>query len=149
MTLTREEILNQTPGHELDALIAEHIFRWRRIKGPKFDYYGPCESNDVLVPPTITSQEEAFRYMPPKGVIPFTYFVNRGWSKDISAVWNILKYMKKYTFDLFWSDKRDENEQWVCIFSPDDPESQKHYKVYSGSAPEAICKAALLAVLNL
>ncbi|AHV96139.1 BC1872 family protein [Paenibacillus sabinae] len=147
MTLTREEILNRTPGPELDALIAEHIFRWRRIKGPSFDYDGPCDSNDVLVPPTITSQEEAFRYMPPKGAIPFTYFVNRGWSKDISAAWEVVDKMRN---NKIYLDVRVWPVDYQVL--PHQDENNKlvdRWIVKKQSLPESICKAALLAVLNL
>ncbi|MDP9676242.1 hypothetical protein J2W97_002237 [Paenibacillus jamilae] len=145
MSLTREQVLAMESGVDLDAMVAEFVFGWTRITGPTQDYHGPVEHGDVLIPPN-TSADEALRMMPPKGSIPFTYFVNRHWSKSISGAWTVLGNMKKYTFDLFWSDSRDESEQWVCIFTSND---QKHYKVYGGSAPEAICKAALLAVLNL
>lgn len=40
-------------GREMDALIAEKVFGWRKVKGPKTDYNGPCESFDVLIPPSI------------------------------------------------------------------------------------------------
>jgi hypothetical protein len=148
MTLTSEEMLAKGPGKELDALIAEHIFGWRRIKGPKFDYDGPCESNDVLVPPTITSAEEAFRYMPPKGVIPFTYFVNRGWSKDISAAWEVVTHLMNDHKDvLVQGVSFEKNRLFDCAIY--EYEDELVVTSMQSSAPEAICKAALLAVLNL
>ncbi|SYX87669.1 hypothetical protein [Paenibacillus alvei] len=38
--MTREQILSMTPGRELDAIVCELIYGWRRIKGPKTDYEG-------------------------------------------------------------------------------------------------------------
>lgn len=148
MTLTREEILAKEPGEELDALIAEHIFGWRSIKGPKFDYDGLCESNDVIVPPTITSAEEAFRYMQPKGEIPFAYFVNRGWSTDISSAWEVVENIISRNMDVkIYCESMKMNKLFDCVIHEGDVD--KVVVSMQSTAPEAICKAALLAVLNL
>ncbi|WP_145413775.1 BC1872 family protein [Paenibacillus xylanexedens] len=145
--LTREQVTNAEPGTDLNVMVAEHVFGWKRIEGPEHDYDGPVEHREVLIPPNM-SKAHAYAMMPPRGRVELSYFVNRHWSKDIAAAWGVLNIMKQYTFDLFWSEARQESEQWVCIFTPN-IDASKYYKVYAGSAPEAICKAALLAVLDI
>lgn len=142
LTITREHIENLKPGLELDALIAEHVFRWRRIKGPSFDYDGPCESNDALIPPTMKNNE-AFGCMPPRGAIPLTYFVNRGWSTDRSRAWEVLDNFKQYNLmrAAGW-EKEYECRIWVGI-------TGDQWSVQAKTAAESICKAALLAALKL
>lgn len=140
MQIRREDILAMEPGTELDALIAEHIFGWWRLKSPSFDYDGPCESNDVLVPPTLLSKEEAFRCMPPKGVVPFTYFVNRNWSTRISAAWEVEEKIKTLRLHVEYSQALRQvvmsTGEYVGLFD------------YIHATPEQRCKAALLAVLE-
>lgn len=85
MTYTREQIMSMSAGLELDAIVCELIYGWRRIKGPKTDYEGSCEYGDVLIPPTILNEDEAYRMMKPRGEIPFDYFVNRRYSSIMTA----------------------------------------------------------------
>lgn len=153
--MKREEILAMQPGRELDALIAELLFGWRRITGPKTDYDGPCEYGDVLIPPTVT-EEEAFRMMPPKGAIPFYYFVNRNWSTAISAAMEVAHAVKEKAkahveIELFYDSRIDGR---VTIYDMDDKEDimipfgEKQKAGFPRTLPEAICKAALLAVMD-
>jgi hypothetical protein len=136
--ITRDQVLGMAAGRELDSLVAEKVFGWRRIKGPKFDYDGPVESNDVLIPPTIIDEDEAFRMMPPKGAIPFFYFVHRGYSTDIAAAWEVveksLKDIKRVTL------YKMPGGTWCCKVSD--------ISCYDESAPVAICKAALLTTIQ-
>ncbi|MEC0241996.1 hypothetical protein P4H66_19520 [Paenibacillus dokdonensis] len=146
--MTREEIMALEPGRELDAMIAEALFGWRKIKGPQYDYDGPCESNDVLLPPTITSEEEAFRFMPPRGVIPYTYFLNHKWSTDISAAWEVVEKMCHES--LAFSFRLDYHYvlHFARFIHNDSSYELEDGEYKSRSAPEAICKAALLAVMD-
>ncbi|MEW8987785.1 MAG: hypothetical protein AB2401_12450, partial [Bacillus sp. (in: firmicutes)] len=97
----------------------------------------------VLVPPTIISEDEAYRMMPPKGAIPIYYFVNRKWSTDISAAWEVVKKLKE---DNWCIALNSDYEIWSALFYWD-PHKQA-YECEADEAPEAICKAALLAVLE-
>ena len=70
--------------------------------------------------------------------------MNHGWtvpaplSTDISAAWCFVeKLISRYVFDLYFDDV---GECWVCKLF----DGQVEYKGY-GTAPEAICRAALLA----
>jgi hypothetical protein len=141
--LTREQVLNAEPGIELDILVAEHVFGWRRISGPEYDYDGPVEHGEVLIPPNM-SEAHAYAMMPPRGIVELSYFVNRHWSKDISAAWDVINGMHQKSW---WVVLSREDELWHAMFFWDP--HQTAIEVDSELAPEAICKAALLAVLDL
>lgn len=149
--MSREEIIakwDELTPRERDAWIAEVVFGWRRIKGPKTDYDGLCEYGDVLIPPEITSEEEAFRLMPPKASIPFTYFVNRKWSTDIPAAWTVLDEIPG-EFYLY----RADDGRFVASFGYTDEEcpecGEDAFEVVAQGkadiAPEAIGLAAIIA----
>ncbi|SYX85918.1 BC1872 family protein [Paenibacillus alvei] len=143
--MTREQILSMTPGRELDAIVCELIYGWRRIKGPKTDYEGPCEYGDVLIPPTILSEDEAYRMMKPKGAIPFGYFVNRRYSEDISAAWELVEKLSRGRVDnSFVLDFHFERYYATFGEVPIRPCRAVMYK----TAPEAITKAAILAMME-
>lgn len=135
--MTKEEILNMKPGRELDILIAEKVFGWKRIEGPHYDYNGPCEYGDVLIPPEM-SEDEAFAMMPPKGKVPLWYFVTEKYSTDISAAWEIIE-----KFPRFEIEKNSEGI-WCVLMD----EKWNRFVGYGETAPEAICKAALLAKMK-
>ncbi len=134
--MTRVEILALKSGRELDVLVAEYVFGWCKVPGPKTDYDGPCESYDVLVPPTI---DDPFPLFPPKGVIMPWWFCDN-WSTNISAAWEAVDTMRKngYTVNLMgrlYGYSVSIGVDWV------------EYRVLA-DAPGAICKAALLAKLG-
>ena len=64
-------------------------------------------------------------------------------STDISAAWQVVgRLVKRYVFDLYFDDVGD---CWVCKLF----DGQQEYKGYGQAAPEAICKAALIAKRRL
>lgn len=91
--LTREQVLNAEPGTDLNVMVAEHVFGWRRILGSDNDYDGPVEYGEVLIPPNM-SEAHAYAMMPPKGSISLSYFINRNWSQDISAAFEVQEKIK-------------------------------------------------------
>lgn len=118
----------------MDAAIAEHVFGWRKVHGPKSDFDGPCESFDVLVPSDI---DNPFPLYPPRGTIKPWYFCKK-WSTDISAAWEVLEHIRS---------------KGICF---DIVTFEDFYEVFRGeerlasvpSITEAICKAAILAVME-
>ena len=65
------------------------------------------------------------------------------YSTDISAAWQVVeKLIKRYVFDLYFDDVGD---CWVCKLF----DGHQEYKGYGWAAPEAICKAALIAERRL
>lgn len=137
--MTRDEILKMKPGSELDILVAEKVLGWHRIEGPHYDYNGPCEYGDVLIPPTL-STEQAYSLMPPIGKVPLGYFVTQKYSTKISAAWEIIEKLLAQDFipviqcygNLVTIYKETVNGiKTICM-------------VCGSTVPEAICKAALL-----
>lgn len=149
--MTKDKILAMKPGREFDALVGEHVFGWRKVPGPTTDYDGPCESFDVLVPPDI---DDPFPLYPPRGVIKPWWFCHK-WSTNISLVWEVVEETKmpflicrsyenefgvgEVGWTITWCKKAGCNLSDRCVHGND---------FWALSAPEAICKAALLAKLE-
>ncbi len=118
--MTRDEILNMQAGHELNKLIAEFVFGMKLEKNHGFagGYY--WVGNGVL-----------FGDVPAHGMPDY--------STDIEAAWTVVEKMTDgetpNDFEL-----RTSIRGWRCDF----------YKGYASAetAPLAICKAALLAVMK-
>ncbi|OMD34799.1 BC1872 family protein [Paenibacillus odorifer] len=132
MTLTREEIQGMKPGREMDALIAEKVLGWTDIRrvNPAVIHSFSADGNHA----NFGFSPVLYKH------VPFPLY-----STDISAAWEVveklriavtpqsigapeeLSYMAEY-----------ENAPYVEL-----------KRVFAKTAPEAICKCALLAVLNL
>ena len=128
-------------GREMDALIAEHIFKWRKMRGPKTDYDGPCESFDVLIPPDI---EDPFPLYSFRGSIKPWYFCSK-WSTQLAAAWEVVETLGElgYTCVIEWkgSDRFYAGTAEVNIV-------KNLYTVGLGvgTFPEALSRAALMAM---
>jgi len=134
--MTREEILAMKPGRELDALVGEYVFGFKRVKTPP-DYYGKNGGTDVLVPRNLP---EFYNY-PPIGEIQLWYMC-RHWSTDISAAWEVVEKMREKGSHFFVRDTGN-NEVLVQF-------SYLYGRGYiAKTAPEAICKSSLLAVMEV
>ena len=122
MKLTREEILSLLPGRELDALIAKHVMGLDMVEDqlPQLPRY------------YLTDYEKTIHRDVPL------------YSSDISAAWEVVTHLKsKYWYFML----SDENEGWEASFYWDP--HRPAYEALSAEAPQAICKAALLASLKL
>ncbi|MDT0123904.1 hypothetical protein Q9R46_14680 [Paenibacillus sp. RRE4] len=133
--LTREQVENAEPGIDLNVMVAEHIFGWRRIAGPTHDYDGAVEHGEVLIPPNM-SEAHAYAMMPPRGSVPIGYFVNRNWSTDMNDAWEVFASSGHRS-----AIETNHSGGYICNIKGAD--------IYELNAPEAICKAALLAVLDI
>ncbi|WP_091016040.1 BC1872 family protein [Paenibacillus amylolyticus] len=140
--LTREQVINAEPGTDLNVMVAEHVFNWRRILGPDNDYDGPVEYGEVLIPPNM-SEAHAYAMMPPRGRIPLYIFVNREWSSDMTAAWEVVEKLKVSQVTRNESGFSHSDLKYRVIIG------KNQHVAYGDTAPEAICKAALLAVLDL
>lgn len=103
-------------GREIDALIAEKVMGWRYKEGPKFDYSGPCEWNMILLPPTISDDEYIHWNFPPKGVISKTFFLDKHYSADIAAAWEVVKELKKQRWSFRYSNNAYADTQHAAAF---------------------------------
>ena len=130
--MTKEEILAMQPGRELNALVAGTVLGLKqevRLRG---------ETNTVTVYTSLVdgmhSRDEALRYGEPLA-----------YSTDIAAAWRVVEAMRpEYGF---WADGDDgySVEFQHGMFGMAD---YRHGRASAPAAPEAICKAALLAKLE-
>lgn len=130
--MTKAEILALQPGRELDALVAEKVMGWPPIgEGEPYrlhQHRGGVIANGI--PQRFNS-----------GVIPLTWQP----STDIAAAWQVVEAMRpEYGF---WIDGDDG---YIVEFQHGMPgmTDYRHGRAFAPTAPEAICKAALLAKLE-
>lgn len=130
--MTKAEILALQPGREFDALVAEKVMglkREVRLRG---------EANTVTAYKSLVdglhTRDEVLRYGSP---LPY--------STDIAAAWQVVEAMRpEYGF---WIDGDDG---YIVEFQHGMPgmTDYRHGRAFAPTAPEAICKAALLAKLE-
>lgn len=171
-----EAEIDALEGRELDAAVAEYVMGWRKRRGPAYDYDGPTEAHDILVPPNITnSQFDDGFIWPPRGVIPAWVFC-KPWSTDLEAAFNVAQYMAERLFR-YADDHPDYLDdtglnaltlaqcssiagpcKWFAAFQVFDegladiePEmvTKMRAAAMASTAPLAICRAALKAVLSV
>lgn len=106
------------PGRELDALIAEHVMGLERI--------------------TSLYLEIGWR---PKGV-PVGVHQLKPYSTDIAAAWEVVEKMGVLT----WHIWKTLDDRFYAQFGKDQDEFHLKHTAEAGSAPHAICLAALKAV---
>ncbi|MNI36911.1 hypothetical protein D3C73_909790 [compost metagenome] len=117
--MTREEILAMEPGRELDVLVEKYVFG-NQISWMQDEYSDP---------------------VPVAGV--HGYIIDH-YSTDISAAWEVVEKLQE---SHLYTDIRtcaDFYEVWITIHR----EGNQTETFASPKLPEAICKAALLAVLE-
>jgi len=133
--MTTNEILTKKPGRELNVLVAEHIFEWRKVPGPGTDYDGPCETFDVFVPPTI---DDPFPLYPPRGAIKPWYFC-RNWSTDISEAMEVRERIHRTIGGTEIISVCGDLPELCKIWN-----GNNYIEAKGHTIPEAICKAALI-----
>ena len=119
MKTPKEEILAMKAGRGLNIRVAEDVMK---RKFAQDEIFGDMESLDNGV----------YGYLQP-------------YSEDISAAWQVIEKLKGYhpriEFDPY-------SQNWEATFSA--READFSYPIVSATtAPEAICKAALLALLEV
>ncbi|AIQ68699.1 BC1872 family protein [Paenibacillus graminis] len=146
MTLTREEILLLPPGRKLDRWIQEHIFKWIPWAEQRGDYATVVYQKPGEREPYMRTQrwEEAKKR---HTIIPYSeidfllhaVYGDEDWSAEISAAWRIVERLKTTMDVSVYTDGNGKYASECGRWTVDD----------CNTAPEAICKSALLAVLNL
>jgi len=127
--MNREEILAMPAGRDLDALIAENVMGWKD-RGIGYSFEDNINGYECVL------------YID-KDKLPH-------YSTDIAAAWQVIEWLEKNTTEKYnspslfsvphgWSmvlyEKRDNHAPaWLDAFAP--------------TAPLAICRAALLAVME-
>lgn len=145
--LTKEDILGMEAGRELDCLVALKVMNyipashnWWLPKGGKFN----CsieEASEWLSEKECGIEWSGKKYQG----IPI-YMFNP--SSNIETAWKVVKRLNlKYTFSV---SKGYSDEGWSCLFfwSDGSGDNSEYHIAYGQTAPLAICRAALLAVLE-
>jgi hypothetical protein len=139
--MTRDEILNMPAGRELDSIIADCIFGIETVK-PKSrtDYV-----EDIHARPKGSSAKwidcEVLKF----------------YSSNMDAAWEVFEFVSKSSEETSLSRNAVENisighdsDGWMCSiwWFRDIQSSHAVEGIYADTAPLAICRAALLAILN-
>lgn len=118
--MTRDEILAIEPGRELDVLVAEKVMRWKPFSGGFRIQTGQIR--------TLESVSGSRSFHP---------------STDISAAWEVRQRIHETIGGTKIISVCDEFPEECQIW-----DGRKYISVRANTVPEAICKAALLAVLG-
>lgn len=133
--MTREEILAMKPGRELDALVAEKVMGWTNFSpiDPDCDYGVGVNGYRRNYAKSPDGQEKPF---------PF-------YSTDMSATWEVFEKIKEEGawVEVAWNPKK---KHYRCLIGAEPIEGLQTVDLSgTNTAAEAICKAALLAVMEL
>ena len=110
-------------GHEMDALVAEHIMGWER-QGSGWNVNGSISWPD-----------------PEGNTTPLAWVKDFPFSSDIAAAWQVVEklILDNKLFELeFYQESVDSRPRWGAAFG---------IESYADTAPLAVCRAALKAVL--
>jgi len=125
--MNRETILAMEAGVELDKLVAEEIM------GECYHQYWKGDKDSICC---VKCGESRFYHQH-----------SQAYSIDISAAWQVVEEMSIKGYDLLLMEERETSSAgWFASFSPIGRKEPGYTKVKS--APEVICKAALLAKLG-
>jgi hypothetical protein len=117
--VTRDEILAMEPGEELNLLVGEKVFGLKFTSFPR----GKCYYVDGMGWHTVND-----------------------YSTRISDAWEVVERMHRWGgCNLGCYGSRHGKVKWVVV---DTIAPNGHHKVTAHTAPEAICKAALLVVME-
>lgn len=134
--MKREEILGMKPGPEMNALIARHVFNlevymtneeWMKAGMPHIQYW----DNNLRYPAYWNDEYE-------QGLCIDTY------SEDLPAAWEVVEKFPIVNIsrvEVFVGNYHHAVEIYPSV------ETNEPSRVEAKTAPEAICKAALLAIL--
>jgi len=158
--MTRAEILRLEPGPELDQLVAERVMGWHLPDDPELPKAWmkkdpESRTGEVWVgwwaeePPVEKDPDTLEEYIPSAWLLAG----HKIWSPstDIAAAWEVVKKM----LDSGWGCEiyspnnpyaLEDIDKWVVVFAKSE---LLDYRAKASSAPLAICRAALLAVMEV
>ena len=143
--MNAETIREMEAGRELDALVAEKVMKSHRWTETPPDYDGKHGSDKILMPKDLT-WDEASPWLPPRG--PIGHINLHHYSTDIAAAWEVVEkiHSRGWFADFCWRDDVCPGRVvWAIDFVT---AAGKCVSADSESAPLAICRAALLAVMG-
>jgi hypothetical protein len=139
--MTRDEILGLEAGNNLDILVAEKVFGWRKGTN-EYNILGWQWSKRDGTPVLDDSWDGVW-------VTPLSCTPN--YSTDIKAAWEVVEKMREKSF---YVRVNSIGKYFECCFIKNFVNENNTPGSFIGlsntckTAPEAICKAALLAVLE-
>lgn len=148
MTLTREDILQQSEGRQLDRWVQEHIMKWKPWVERRGDYLvvtfqKPDEREPYMSSRDWKSNKERYSEIEYADIDPNVHAVygDKNWSSDISATWIVEERIKELRLGAAYIAGLKKvlltTDEYIGMFE------------YVHATPEQRCKAALLAVLDL
>jgi len=122
--MTTDEIISMKPGRVLDALVSEKVMGWHTFSpiDPRYDHSVSANGN-----------RRNFAFDLHGKYKPFPLY-----STDTEAAWTVVEELRKRYLHI---EIMTDEEKWKVRTNADD-------WVFALDIPEAICKAALLAVLG-
>lgn len=130
--MTRDEILQMEAGREIDALVAELVMGWTKVrKASTWESAAMIYSGTFVYTIGVTPDQKT------NDVIPYH-------STDIAAAWQVVEKMRLVGVSM-WIGPHLDNE-WAVQIKPSI--NNYHEFVRADTAPLAICRAALLAVME-
>jgi hypothetical protein len=136
--MTRDEILAMNPGPELDALVAERVMGWKRTNRR------PCY-------PEAWANYPQEWFLTPDGSVENVTNLPR-YSADITVAWEVMEKLRGlFDEDYFWHIATLRHGRVSAYFAEEYPPATGKRIVgrsEADTAPEAICKAALLSVVE-
>jgi len=141
--MTRDEILNMPAGREMDALVAEKVMGWINVEKTTW--------SNFRADGTRFGGGEELRGTPPNhyDINPVMYPV-KNYSTDIAAAWQVVEKMQAAHEWYFHFG----NKLYIFNIVDDNGEPEEDHRITlvahntSHTAPLAICRAALLAVME-
>jgi hypothetical protein len=135
--MTRDEILAMEAGREMDALVAEKVMEWTRAEQPFISKWGTAyewQSTGDDCPDSDLN----------------TLFAPLPWSTDMAAAWEVVESFGPIPFLLAFhpADAWRGGSGEICCFSHWSCWFEGGGKIDAKTAPLAICRAALLAVME-
>ncbi len=122
--MNRNEILSMPVGRDLDALVAEKVMGRNLWYGDPTGY--KIVENFDYWRTDIRDSDDEYCYRCPR------------YSADIASAWEVMEEMK----DKFQPDLIFENGEWECLLMAE------YARARATTAPLAICRASLIAVLE-
>lgn len=140
------EIIKMPAGREMDALVAEFIFYWIWIPSPlnteqKIIVPTDKSKSDIIIP-----DSSAWWWGEDiRALVPY-------YSTDIAAAWQVVEKMSRpdwaWIIESFNLANEDKPRWFACFWGDIDGELCSDASAEADTAPLAICRAALLAILK-
>lgn len=150
--MTRDEVLAMKPGPSLNLLVAEKVLGWIAWEEKRGEYtyvvfQRPGEHEPYRKMKGRETEKERYRKIPFSEIDRNKHIVagEKDWSTDISAAWEVAeKVFDSLSFRIGREGYTvNESGMWECQIGG------LNQSIKARTAPEAICKAALLAVMDL